>query len=74
MKKILIAICVIMGFTSAVYAGKFCCAPGKTKEQCCTERGKMYCENDGICRTRCLDVTEPDCIGGCINPEGKCCP
>ena len=74
MKKILIAICLIMGFTSTVYAGSFCCGGGKTKEQCCAEKDKMYCPSDNSCRTRCLGVIPPDCIGGCINPEGVCCP
>ena len=62
-----------MGFASAVYAASFCCGDGKTKDECCAERGKIYCPSDETCRTRCPDVTEPDCIGGCINPEGECC-
>ena len=62
-----------MGFANAVYVASFCCGEGKTKEQCCAERGRVYCPNENECRTRCPNVTEPDCIGGCINPEGKCC-
>ena len=73
MKKSLVALLLIMGFASTVYAGSFCCGDGKTKEQCCAERGKIYCPSDETCRTQCLNVTEPDCIGGCINPEGVCC-
>ena len=73
MKKLIWTICLIMGFASAVYAASFCCGDGKTKDQCCAERGKIYCPSDETCRTRCPDVTPPDCIGGCINPEGVCC-
>ena len=73
MKKLILAICLVMGFASAVYAASFCCGDGKTKEECCAERGKIYCPSDETCRTRCPDVTPPDCIGGCINPEGECC-
>ena len=73
MKKIILSICLIMGFANAVYVASFCCGEGKTKEQCCAERGRVYCPNENECRTRCPNVTEPDCIGGCINPEGKCC-
>ena len=58
MKKILIIFGLVLGFASAVYAdGHFCCGGGKTKEQCCAEKEKMYCPNDNSCRTRCLKVT-----------------
>ena len=74
MKKFLIIFGLVLGFASAVYAdGHFCCDPSLTKEQCCAGMGKMYCPNDNSCRTRCLNVTPPECIGGCINPECKCC-
>ncbi|MBO7332167.1 MAG: hypothetical protein J6U64_00700, partial [Alphaproteobacteria bacterium] len=74
MKKILIIFGLVLGFASAVYAdGHFCCGGGKTKEECCAERGKLYCENENVCRTRCRGVKPPACIGGCINPEGDCC-
>ena len=74
MKKILIIFGLVLGFASAVYAdGHFCCGGGKTKEECCAVKGKMYCPNDNSCRTRCPKVTPPACIGGCINPEGVCC-
>ena len=72
MKKFLIIFGLVLGFASAVYAdGYFCCAPSLTKEKCCAERGKMYCENDGTCRTKCK--CEPDECCGCVNPEGECC-
>ena len=74
MKKFLIIFGLVLGFASAVYAdGHFCCGGGKTKEECCAERGKVYCENENVCRTRCRDVTPPECIGRCINPKGECC-
>jgi hypothetical protein len=64
MKKFLIIFGLVLGFASAVYAdGYFCCGGGKTKEECCAERGKLYCENDAKCRTRCRGVTPPECIG-----------
>ena len=72
MKKLIWTLCLVMGFASTVYAASFCCGDGKTKEQCCAERGKMYCENDGTCRTRCKCESDECC--GCINPDGKCCP
>ncbi|MBO7332716.1 MAG: hypothetical protein J6U64_03515, partial [Alphaproteobacteria bacterium] len=49
MKKILIIFGLILSMTSLAYATMFCCPPEKTKEQCCAERGKLYCENDGKC-------------------------
>jgi len=79
MKKFLIILGLVLGFASAVYAdGHFCCGGGKTKEECCAERGKVYCENENVCRTRCrgvvIDKTASSfCGGGCINPEGVCC-
>ena len=72
MKKFLIIFGLVLGFASAVYAdGYFCCSG--SKEECCAVKGKMYCPNDNSCRTRCPKVTPPECIGGCINPEGVCC-
>jgi len=73
MKKFFIIFGLILSMTSLAYATMFCCPPEKTPEQCCSERGKLYCENDGKCRTKCLNVTPPECIGGCINPKGECC-
>ena len=73
MKKALVIIGLILSFATAVYANSFCCGGGKTKEQCCAEKGKVYCPQDNECRTRCPNVTPPACLGGCINPEGVCC-
>ena len=72
MKKFFIIFGLVLGFASAVYAdGHFCCSG--SKEECCAEKGKMYCPSDNSCRTRCPKVTPPECIGGCINPNGDCC-
>ena len=72
MKKLLIIFVLVLGFASTVYAdGCFWCGGGKTKEECCAERGRLYCENDGKCRTRCKCAPDECC--GCINPEGVCC-
>ena len=73
MKKFFIIFGLVLGISSLAYATMFCCPPDKTKEECCAERGKVYCENENVCRTRCRDVTPPECIGGCINPDGECC-
>ena len=74
MKKLIWTLCLVIGMSSLAYADFFCCGDGKTKEQCCAAKDKMYCPNDNSCRTRCLGVTPPDCIGGCINPNCDCCP
>ena len=69
MKKFLIVFGLILSMTSLAYATMFCCPPEKTKEQYCSERGKLYCENDGKCRTRCRNVVADKtasnfCVGG----------
>ena len=73
MKKLIWTLCLVIGISSLAYAGSFCCDPSLTKEECCAAKNKMYCPNDNSCRTRCLGVTPPECIGGCINPNGGCC-
>ena len=69
MKKFLTVIGLILSIATVAYAD-FCCGGGKTKEQCCAEKGKMYCPKDNECRIRCQGVTPSACLGGCINPEG----
>ena len=74
MKKIFIIFGLVLGFASAVYADShFCCGGGKTKEQCCAERGRLYCEDENVCRTRCrnvvIDKTASNfCVGGVYQP------
>ena len=77
MKKLIWILCLIVSVSSLAYADYFCCGDGKTKEQCCAEKDKIYCPNDNSCRTRCPDVVMDKnssvfCLGGCINSEGVC--
>ena len=68
---------LLIAFLSVVGVGliaraNLCCPVGQ-EETCCAQIGKVYCTEEGSCRTRCLSTVEPKCTG-CVNPEGKCCP
>ena len=72
MKKYLILIILsILCISLSVFALPFCCPRGQ-EEACCAQQGRVYCPEEGVCRTRCLQLPDVKCAG-CVNPEGKCC-
>ena len=65
----------MLGFASTVYAdGCFWCGGGKTKEECCAVKWKMYCSTAEVCAHKRLcqkidedgcytcDTCHPDCV------------
>ena len=68
----LIAFLSVLCISLSVFALPFCCPIGQ-EEACCAGQGRVYCPEEGVCRTRCLARQDGKCAG-CVNPEGVCCP